>query len=121
MTVADKLPERLRAHVAGLTTPSAAVDLLVPHCTWLRRRGFLDEFTFSTADFDTGTTTTGMEWAEAVAPWTTAEPPLDAQTVRRSEPFYYRRTRPARMTSQPNGKDLGRHLPVDLGLEAPKG
>lgn len=66
MNVANQLHQQLRAHVAGLTSPTAAVDLLIAHRTWLRRDDFLTRFTFTGTDFDTATTSTGIDWAAAI-------------------------------------------------------
>ena len=62
----DQLHQQLRAHVTGLTSPAAAVDLLIAHRTWLHRNDFLERFTFTSTDFDTQTTHTGIQWAEAI-------------------------------------------------------
>jgi len=62
----DRLHQQLRAHVAGLTSPAAAVDLLIAHRTWLRREDFLDRFTFTATNFSTATTRTGIDWAAAI-------------------------------------------------------
>jgi hypothetical protein len=62
----DRLHQQLRAHVAGLTSPTAAIDLLIAHHTWLRRHDFLDRFTFTATNLDTDTTSTGLDWAPAI-------------------------------------------------------
>jgi hypothetical protein len=56
----------LRAHVSGLSAPTAAVELLIAHRTWLNRADFLARFTFTGTDFDTGTTSTGIDWTAAI-------------------------------------------------------
>jgi hypothetical protein len=66
MNATDRLHQQLRTHVAGLTSPTAAIDLLIAHRTWLRRNDFLDRFTFTTTNFDTETTSTGLNWAPAI-------------------------------------------------------
>ncbi len=66
MNTIDRLHQQLRAHVAGLTSPAAAVDLLIAHRTWLRREDFLDRFTFTATNFSTATTRTGIDWAAAI-------------------------------------------------------
>ena len=66
MNTIDRLHQQLRAHVAGLTSPAAAVDLLIAHRTWLRRNDFLDRFTFTTTGFNTEETRTGIDWAAAI-------------------------------------------------------
>jgi hypothetical protein len=66
VNTSEHLDDQLRAHVAALTAPTAAVNLLIAHRTWLRRTDFLTRFTFTATDFDTGTTSTGIEWAEAI-------------------------------------------------------
>lgn len=65
MTTGDRLHQRLRAHVAGLTGPVAAVDLLIAHHTWLHRDDFLDRFTF-TASVNATANRTGIDWAAAI-------------------------------------------------------
>jgi hypothetical protein len=66
VNASEDLSDQLRAHVAGLTAPTAAVNLLIAHRTWLHRADFLERFTFTATDFDTGTTSTGIEWAAAI-------------------------------------------------------
>lgn len=66
MNATDRLHHQLRVHVAGLTSPVAAVDLLIAHRTWLRREDFLDRFTFTATSFNTATTRTGIDWATAI-------------------------------------------------------
>lgn len=66
MNATDRLHHQLRAHVAGLISPVAAVDLLIAHRTWLRREDFLDRFTFTATSFNTATTRTGIDWAAAI-------------------------------------------------------
>lgn len=66
MNTFEQLGHQLRAHVAGLTAPSAAVALLIAHRTWLHRADFLDRFTYTGIDFDTNTTSTGIEWTAAI-------------------------------------------------------
>lgn len=66
MNDTDLLHDRLRAHVAGLPAPSAAIEMLIAHRTWLRRDDFRDRFTFTYTDFDTNITTTGIEWTTAI-------------------------------------------------------
>lgn len=65
MTTTDRLHQQLRAHVAGLTGPVAAVELLIAHRTWLHRNDFLDRFTFTT-NVDTTATRTGIDWAASI-------------------------------------------------------
>jgi hypothetical protein len=62
----DQLHQQLRAHVAGVTSPMAAVELLIVHRTWLHRADFLERFTFTGTDFDNEITTTGIEWTAAI-------------------------------------------------------
>ena len=66
MNATDRLHQQLRAHVAGLTSPAAAVDLLIAHRTWLHREDFLHRFTFTTASFNNTATRTGIDWAAAI-------------------------------------------------------
>jgi hypothetical protein len=65
VTTTDRLHQQLRAHVAGLTSPVAAVELLIAHRTWLHRDDFLDRFTFTTS-FNAAGTHTGIDWAAAI-------------------------------------------------------
>jgi type II secretory pathway component PulK len=62
----DQLHQQLRAHVAGLTSPAAAVELLIAQRAWLHRDDFLERFTFTGTDFDNETTSTGIEWAAVI-------------------------------------------------------
>jgi len=66
MTVNDQLHERLLAHVRGLHHSMAAVELIIAHRCWLHRTDFRERFLFTTTDFDTGTTSTCIEWTCAV-------------------------------------------------------
>jgi len=66
MNTTDRLHQQLRAHVAGLTSPTAAIDLLIAHHTWLRRKDFLNRFTSTATSLDTTTTSTHLDWAAAI-------------------------------------------------------
>jgi hypothetical protein len=66
VNAADRLHQQLHAQVAGLTSPAAAVDLLIAHRTWLRRNDFLDRFTFTATGFNPEELRTGIDWAAAI-------------------------------------------------------
>jgi hypothetical protein len=94
----DKLHDQLRAHVRGLHTSTAAVDLLIAHRTWLRRPDFRERFLFTGTDFDTGEVTTGIDWLMVVVALERGKLPCSGSE-----------TRILRIAAS-----LGKGIPVDL-------
>jgi hypothetical protein len=60
------LPRRLKLYTAGVPASAAAVELLIAQRTRLRRTDFLEQFTYTYEDYDTGLTSTGISWSEAI-------------------------------------------------------
>jgi hypothetical protein len=65
MTGPTDLTTALRAHAQGLYCLQAAVELLISHGSWLRRKDFL-HFTRTTPDLIDHTPTAPIDWPEAI-------------------------------------------------------
>jgi hypothetical protein len=56
----------MRARVAALAGPAAAVALLIAHRAWLQRTDLRTRFTFTGTDHDTEITSAGIDGAAAI-------------------------------------------------------
>jgi hypothetical protein len=66
MLGAAELTAALRAHAHGLPCCEAAVELLISHASWLRRKEFLHRFVHTAPGPIDDTPTAAIDWPEAI-------------------------------------------------------